>query len=431
MGITFVSPFKPIICGIADYTDFVTRACPPGEWAVLSFNLNDREAPLSQEHPSPTTPVWYVIPSRTAFTATSILEGLGSDRDQVVWFQHEFGIWRDNARFVDMLAELPRVKVVTLHSLHFQSHETVYGLRRHEHQFLSRLLPHTDAITVFSDGVRRAVLRAFPEFREKVHLLQHGIHLFPGLATLSRAQAKAMIHDYLVDESPLDQESKKQLREQLVFLDPETTVLGGAGFITASKGIDLLFHACDTLQQMLPDRKIAAVYVGLLRESERMNDSRCEEALKTKSRGTEHFLLETYLPAHMLPVLLRALDVYFYWPTDCTQSGIMAHALGSGATIACRDMEGVGEAVRMAGGLTSHKFGDLISGIQRLILEPGLGDQASEKASAYAHMFSWKNQALRHFELAQELCRYRVGGLATASPPARDSSADGEPSSVS
>ncbi|MEE8373753.1 MAG: hypothetical protein V3R87_08545 [Dehalococcoidia bacterium] len=430
MIITFVSPFKPIICGIADYTDFVTRECPAGKWAVLSFNLNDREAPLSQEHPSPTTPVWYVIPSRTTFTATSILEGLGSDRDQVIWFQHEFGIWRDNARFVDMLAELPRVKVVTLHSLHFQSHETVYGLRRHEHLFLSQLLPHTDAITVFSNGVRRAVLRAFPEFHEKVHLLQHGTHLFPGLATLSRAQAKAMIHDYLVDESPLDQESKKQLREQRVFLDPGTTVLGGAGFITASKGIDLLFHACDTLQQMLPERKIAAVYVGLLRESGGVEDSRCAEALKSKSRGKQHFLLETYLPAHMLPVLLRALDVYFYWPTDCTQSGILAHALGAGATIACRDMEGVGEAVRIAGGLTSHKFGDLIAGIQRLILEPGLGDQASEKASVYAQSFSWKNQASRHFELAEELCRYRVGGLATASPPAPDSSADGEPSSV-
>jgi hypothetical protein len=94
-------------------------------------------------------------------------------------------------------------------------------------------------------------------------------------------------------------------------------------------------------------------------------------------------------------------------------------------------MEGVGEAVRMAGGLTSPNFGDLITGIQRLILDPGLGAQASEKASAYAQRFSWRNQALRHFDLAEELCRYRVGGLATASPPARDSSADGEPSSVS
>jgi hypothetical protein len=430
MVITFVSPFKPIVCGIADYTDFVTRECPAGRWAVLSFNLNSREAPLSQDHPSPTTPVWYVVPSRSAFTATSILEGLGADRDQVVWFQHEFGIWRDSAKFVDMLAELPRVKVVTLHSLHFQSDETACGLRRHEHLLLSRLLPHTHAITVFSNGVRRAVVDAFPEFRDKVHLLRHGIHLFPELAIMSRAEAKARIHAHLVGESTLDHESRKQLREQRVFLDPGTTVLGGAGFITASKGIELLFHARDLLHQMLPERRIAAVYIGLLREAGNTDDSRCAEALKTGSGRTQHFLLQTYLPAHMLPVLLRALDVYFYWPTDCTQSGIMAYALGAGATIACRDMEGVGEAVRMAGGLTSQNFGGLIARIEQLILEPRLGDQASETASRYAQRFSWKNQASRHFELAEDLCRHPVRGVTTASRPARNSSADGEPSSI-
>jgi hypothetical protein len=64
--------------------------------------------------------------------------------------------------------------------------------------------------------------------------------------------------------------------------------------------------------------------------------------------------------------MLRALDIHFYWPSDCTQSGIIAHALGTGATIACRDMEGVGETVKMAGGLTSPDFGRLVDGVEGL-----------------------------------------------------------------
>ncbi len=46
-NITFITPYKPIICGIADYTEFITRECVPGSWSVLSFNLDKYGAPLS------------------------------------------------------------------------------------------------------------------------------------------------------------------------------------------------------------------------------------------------------------------------------------------------------------------------------------------------------------------------------------------------
>jgi len=437
--ITFVAPYKPIICGIADYTGFITRESPTGRWAVLSFNLDNYGVPLSNDRASPTTPVWYVIPSREAFSASSILEELRPDEDQVLWFQHEFGIWRDNSRFVSMLRHLDNTKVVTLHTLHFQSSETPYGLRGQEYFFLSLLLPHTDAITVFSDGVFRAVTRAFPEYSDKVHVLRHGIHLYPQVAMMSRATAKARIHDYLVSESGLDRANKDRLRQQCVFLDPDTIVLGGAGFITASKGIELLYNACNVLQKTLPRRKIAAVYVGLLREVDYSINGKHAAELRTRSSGVGQFFLETYLPEEMLAVLLRALDVYFYWPVDCTQSGIVAHALGSGATIACRDMEGVGETVKMAGGLTCADFGELVAGIGELIVNRSLGNEMAERAVKYAEEFSWRNQALKHFELAEQLLRSKqVQSLVPTLPLATDgdtagkpySSTSGQPSSV-
>jgi len=282
-----------------------------------------------------------------------------------------------------------------------------YGLRRQEYSLLHLLLPRTDAITVFSDGVYKAVTRAFPEYSDKVHVIWHGTPLYPEVARMSRAEAKARIHDYLVGESGLNQASKDNLRQQRVLLDPETVVMGGAGFVTAHKGIGLLYHARNTLRQLLPRRKIAAVYVGILRQVDNVNDSECAAELRTSYNGAGEFFLETYLPEDMLPVLLRALDVYFYWPSDCTQSGIVAHALGAGATIACRDLEAVGETVRIAGGLTSADFAQLIAGIKELILNLGLRNKMSEGAVGYAGEFSWRNQALKHFELAEQLCRSR------------------------
>jgi len=390
--------------------------------------LADYGVPLNDDLALPTTSVWYGIPSRDDFSASSILEVLGPNEDQVIWFQHEFGIWRDNARFVKMLRDLNETKVVTLHSLHFQSSETPYGLCRKESSFLQFLLPNTDAITVFSDGVYRAVTQAFPEYIDKVHVLKHGTHLYPGVARMSRAEAKARIHGYLIGESGLDEASKGNLRQQRVFLDPDTMIIGGAGFIHASKGADLIYQARNELQQMLPRKKIAAVYVGFLRQVDISRDREYAAELRANHNSADEFFLETYLPEDMLPLLLRAFDVYFYWPSDCTQSGIMAHALGAGATIACRDIEGVGETVRMAGGLTYADFGQLIYGVKQLMLNSGLRDELSARAVRYAEEFSWRNQALKHFELAELLCRLRVRRLVPTSHLPLDVQTIGKPS---
>jgi glycosyltransferase involved in cell wall biosynthesis len=256
--------------------------------------------------------------------------------------------------------------------------------------------------------VYEAVVRAFPERADAVHLLRHGAHLYTKFSRMTKAEAKATIHDFLVNEADLDVYSRENLRRQGVFLDPETVIIGGTGFITASKGTKLLYDAQRRLQQLLPGQKIAAVYVGQLREAGSEIDAAAAAELKEKHNGFGQFFLDTYLPRDMLAAMLRALDVFFYWPSDCTQSGIIAHALGAGATIASRDMEGVGETVRMAGGMTSADFDDLILKMRAAVADPGIRVGIGERALRYAAEFSWRNQFLRHLELAAELCRSRA-----------------------
>jgi len=429
-SIYFVGPYKPIMCGIADYTSFITRKSPAGRWGMISFDLEKYGVPLTADRESATGRVWYGIPDRRSFSAPVIRDGLNAlvanKEDSVLWFQHEFGIWPDNAKFVDMLKDLDQIKVVSLHTLHFQSNETTCGLRRNEYLFLRLILPHTDAITVFSDGVYQAVIRAFPEHRDKVHVLRHGIHLNPKIARMSRAEAKMRIHEYLVYESGLGQAYKDNLKQQRVFLDTDTIVMGGTGFITASKGTELLYRAQDLLQQMLPRRRIVAVYAGALREADSSVDSKYAAELRTSHNSSSQFFLETYLPEDVLPILLRALDIYSYWPSDCTQSGILAHALGAGATIACRDMEGVGETVKMAGGLACVDFEQAIAGLKGLVLNPEIRNEISERAVMYAEEFSWRNQALEHFELAERLCYSRVQRFHPALPLSTHTGATGE-----
>jgi hypothetical protein len=299
-----------------------------------------------------------------------------------------------------MLKNLDMPKVITFHTLHFQSGETSTGLRREQYDLLRVLLPNIDAITVFSHGVYQAVTSAFPEQREKVHTIRHGIHSYPEMSRLSRKEAKEKLNDYVLYESNLDQETRELLYEQRVFLDPNTVVIGQTGFLSPAKGSELLYTTRDSLQKAVPNKRIAAVRIGSPRDKPQEIYA---QRLQRSQNGRPNFLLKLWLPQGILPLAQRAFDFNFYWPRECTQSGVLAHALGAGAIIAGRDLEGVGETLKRAGQLVDRDLRHLLTKIQEMIVNPWLVERAEERAPSYAAEFSWEDQARRHYELAEQI----------------------------
>jgi len=406
------------MCGIADYTSFVAREIPAGRWGVISFDVERYGAPLIIDDEVVTGGVWYGIPGRHEFSAPVILQGLkelgAKNEDAVLWFQHENGIWPSSIRFTAMLKNLNIPKVVTFHTLHFQSSETLTGLRRDQYDLLKVLLPYVEAITVFSSGVYHAVTSAFPEHRDKVYVMKHGINPYPEISHLSRKEAKEKLNDFLLHESGLDRKTKEALGKRRIFLDSDTVVVGQTGFLEPAKNSELLYSARDSLQKAIPRRRIVAVRIGVSRnEVQRIYT----EKLRRWQNGKNKFLLEVRLPQDILPLTQRAFDVNFYWPHECTQSGLLSHALGVGAIVACRDLEGVGEAVKEAGGIVDTDLKHLLFKITNLILNPGLGEGIEQRALSYAVEFSWKNQARRHYELAERILSPTPRRSSPHSPP--------------
>jgi len=403
-SIYFVGTYKPIMCGIADYTSFITRESPVGRWGVLSFNLEKYGAPLITDDGVATDRVWYGIPSRHEFSAAVIKEGLKKlgtkNEDAILWFQHEDRIWPDSQNFVDMLKGLDMPKVVTFHSLHFQSSETPSGLRKYQYELLRTVLPHVEAITIFSYGVYWAVISAFPEYCTKVYIIKHGIHLYPEVSSLSRQEAKDKLNGFLLCESGLDRETKKALHKQRIFLDADTVVIGQTGFLRTQKQSAILYLIRDNLQKTIPRKRIAAVRIGSLRDN---SHTIYVEQLRKGQNGRDKLLLETWLPHNMLPLAQRAFDINFHWPSECSQSGVLAHALGAGAVVAGRDLEGIGETLKEAGQLVDKDLRQLVMKIENLILNPELRERIEDEALRYAAEFSWENQARRHYELAEPI----------------------------
>ena len=391
-----------MMCGIGDYTSFITREMPPGKWGVLSFDLQNPWVSSTEDDVFMPERVWYGIPSRYDYSAPVLLDGLkylGADKkDAVIWFQHENGIWPGNAQFVDLIRNLDLPKVVTFHTLHFQSPETHTGLRKNQCQMLKEMLPHVDAVTVFSYGVYQAVTSAFPEYREKIHVLKHGVHSYPEISRLSRKEAKEKFNDFLLYESNVEKTTKEYLHKRRVFLDPNAVVIGQTGFLSPTKQSEMLYTVGEKLQKLIPDRRIIAVRVGHSRDR---NQKLYAENLVRMQRNSDEFLLDVWLPQRVLPLVQRAFDINFYWPSDCTQSGILAHALGAGAVVAGRDLEGVGETLKEAGGLADKDLWRLLTQMRNQIINPVLGEEREEAARQYAMRLSWQKQAQLHCELAE------------------------------
>lgn len=393
-----------MMCGIGDYTSFITRESPPGKWGVLSFNFESSGAPLTGDDIFMPERVWYGIPSRYDYSASVLSDGLKQlgmyNEDAVMWFQHENGIWPDDAQFVDLLRNLEIPKVITFHTLHFQSHETPTGLRKNQYRMLKEVLPHVAAITVFSYRVYQAVTSAFPEYREKIHVVKHGVHSYPEINRLSRKEAKEKFNDFLLHESNLKETTKENLHKRRVFLDPKAVVIGQTGFLSPTKQSETLYTVRGELQKLIPDRRIIALRVGCSRNR---SQEIYAENLISRWSDSDEFLLNVWLPQSVLPLAQRAFDINFYWPSNCTQSGVLGHALGAGAVVAGRDLEGVGETLKEAGELADTDLWRLLLKMRSIILNPGLGEKLEETVRHYAKRFSWQKQARLHYELAEHV----------------------------
>jgi len=412
VSIYFVSTYKPILCGIADYLKFLLKELPPTRWKIISFNLKkfqDSLGRLTDEKKESPKQVWYGITNRRAPSLNEILKGVKSfqkkDGKYLLWFQHTFGIWKNLRGFARLLRELNGLKikkVVSFHTIHFQSKQTPWGMEKREYNLLKGIFPWVDAVTVFSRGSYLAIKKAFPQYINKTFILKHGIHYFPRIIKMSKDTAKRKVFQFLIGKSNLEEEKKTELEKEKIFLDPKILMVGSAGFVTPSKNTEKLFLMRNYLQKVFPQRKVVALYIGTPREKSK-KELNYSEKLKKMHDGKNIFFLETWLPEEFLSPFQRALDINFYWPRKCTQSGMLAHILGTGSLIAGRDMEGSGEILKEAGQIVDKDFEKLIFKIKKVISSPSLLKKIEEKSIKYAKKYSWENQALKHYQLAERI----------------------------
>ena len=395
--INFVSTFPPMMCGIGTYTEYLVSKMAKENWSVTSFKLDEflRTGQSLQLNDR----VAYKISLSDPHLPASLDAGL-------LWFQHAFGIWgEESPAFLHLLEEAKSRKrkvIASFHTIHFEADETESGMWSQEEGLLRGALPLLDVMTVFSDGAYRAVSRAFPQFKDKVVVLRHGVHLYP---QVSQQEAREDLLGYLINVAAISPDKKQELKQMYHhFFSKETILLGNFGFITAGKDPLKLYQLGQLVQHRLPNHRVVVLYIGRIqkRNNKRMEENlSLLEELKSVHDGKVNLFIEEYLAEEIYPLAFGALDFSAFWASDATQSGRMAHAQGTGTCVAGRRIEGVGETLDLAGLSSAVSLEDLAEKITRLVLEPGLKEEAKRASWCYAQEFSFERQAQKHVLLAE------------------------------
>lgn len=390
--INFFSTFPPIKCGIGTYTKYLTSMMPKECWKVVSFELNkflmdfEKDKKLEEQ-------VEYIISLKNP-------ELPNIKENEVLWFQHAFGMWggKEYSCFYELLKQAKQKKkkvIISLHTIHFQSTETSFGLQEKEKKLLYEILPFIDAVTVFSNGAYKSVINTCPEYKDKVVVLRHGVHLYP---EIDKNEAKKILLKYLINQF-----KQIQFLQNFLFED-KTILIGNLGFVTFNKAPFKLYELREILQSKLPDHKIIAIYIGTVQQRKDKNiddDTSLLEKLKDFDDGKENLFFEKYLPEEILPIMFRALDFAEFWSYNATQSGRLSHAQGTKTCVVGRDIEGIGETLKLCQLPVDNTLEGLAEKIKMLILNPELKEKILKINKQYAEQFSYKKQAQKHLMLAE------------------------------
>jgi len=402
--IVFASTYPPVVCGIGNYASYLIHAMPRGVASLVAFDSERYGGRVASGQAfDPQVPVRFALTRPTTEPAEFIeavadVTPLPLDRT-VLWFQHAPDIWPQLPALLRAL-HYPGPKVASLHSVHFQSPETPSGLRSSEWQLLRDLLPWLDRVTVFTPSARRTVRRAFPEYSHKVTLLRHGVH---GPRPIAREDARRQLVQHLerVSDTVCPRGSVSSLTRALD--DPDTIVVGSLGFLQWDKGFEAVYDLCDALQAKLPRRRVVGLVMGSVRDEEDRRNWRILARLSARADGNARFLVTTLTPDVVFQAGLRALDLNLYWPDSATQSGRVAHAIGVGAILIGRDVEGLGESLRDVGAPACRDFDELVSRALDLLRNPARVQSLQLRCLEYAEQYAWKRQAQSHLEIARAL----------------------------
>ena len=144
------------------------------------------------------------------------------------------------------------------------------------------------------------------------------------------------------------------------------------------------------------------MYIGAVRTPAGGRENYSKK-LKSFHDGKKNFFINLYIPEKDIPFYLKAFDIVIFWPNICTQSGRLALLQGAGVCAIGKDMEGVGETMKLSTLPTVETYGSLINALARILTRPDSKNLIIRMSRTYARKFKCSAQAKKTLRLIKAL----------------------------
>ncbi|MFC2017797.1 glycosyltransferase [Chloroflexota bacterium] len=385
LSVVYVSTFPPRKCGIATFTEDLSRAmdemlAPAVTSRICAMN---RDGVVSYRYPQK---VIFQINQDNEEEYVSTAQSINlMDELKLVNIQHEFGIfggeWGSN--LVPFLEVLIKPVVITFHTVLPEPDEVLYNAVRSATESAC-------GVIVMTTLARRILVEDYGIPDKKIKVIPHGIHSQPYTSS---------------------QQAKKLLGYS------GRVVLSTFGLIGRSKGLEYVIDALPQVVRSFPDFVyiiVGATHPGVLREEGESYRKFIIEKIYKLGLYDHVRLYNKYFPLSELLNFLKASDIYVSPSLNPNQavSGTLSYALGIGRPVISTAFAQAREIVTDDVGITvdfrnSQAYADAIL---QLVENEDHRLQLGMNAYFRTRNMTWHNVAVNYARFFSQ-CAPRLSGI--------------------
>jgi glycosyltransferase involved in cell wall biosynthesis len=371
----FMGSFPPRECGIATFTKDVvdsfdtafstrsdvvavdepagdTRSYP--ERVVLRFDQNDRAS------------------------YRRVAREINAHPAELLDVQHEYGLFggQDGAWFLDLLEELKKPAVVSLHTVLPEPPESHRAVAR-------RICERADAVVVLSETGKRILVDAYGVDPQKLYVIHHGV---PDVPFRDSVDAKA----------------------RLGYAD--RTIVSTFGLISRGKGLEYGVEAMRTVVKRHPEALyliLGQTHPGVRRHEGESYREELTASVAAYGLSDNVKLIDKYLTFEELIGYLGATDIYLTPYLNPVQivSGTLAYAVGLGKAIVSTPYLYAEELLAHGRGFLAP-FRDpsaIAEAIGQLLDDPWLRRATERRAYRFGRQMTWPHVARAYARVFEEV----------------------------
>lgn len=372
--ILIVSSFPPRVCGIATYTQDLTRAMQNKFSSSLSIKICALESDETNRLYS--SDVKYILKTSRAEEYEKIATSINLDHNiQTVLIQHEFGFFKDQEQaFLEFIYVISKPVIVVFHTVLPYPDEQLRLNVQH-------IAAASSSIIVMTNYSAQILNETYGIQKQKISVIPHGTHLVPHL--------------------------NKNLLKKKYGLKGRR-ILSTFGLLSSGKNIETTLEALPSVVKESPDvlfLVIGKTHPGVVKNEGELYRNTLKGMVKELNLTPYVKFIDDYLALPELLEYLQLTDIYLFTTHDPNQavSGTFAYAMSCACPIISTPIPHAKEVLTGETGIIIdfHSSKQLSDGVIRLLQNEPMRKNLSINTLQKIVSTSWENSAIAHALLVQ------------------------------